>query len=104
MLSQVHQQFTDAIKQGRDNRLKDDSALFTGLFWMDVKAVDPGLANATGNSDFVTHSIIKASDVMDYAVKENFASRVARKLGAATGVGAVKALAAMGRLKLLTKE
>ncbi len=104
MLDQVHQQFIDVVKQGRGNRLKDDPTLFTGLFWTGAKAVDLGLADAVGSADFVARSVIKASDVVDYTVKENFASRVARKLGTSMGAGAVKALAATGQLKLLMKE
>ena len=104
MLDQVHQQFIDVVKQGRGNRLKDDPTLFTGLFWTGAKAVDLGLADAIGSSDFVARSVIKAPDVVDYTVKENFASRVARKLGTAMGAGAVKALATTGQLKLLMKE
>ena len=52
----------------------------------------------------MARNVIKAPDVVDYTVKENFASRVARKLGTAMGAGAVKALAATGQLKLLMKE
>jgi protease-4 len=104
MLDQVHQQFIDVVKQGRGNRLKDDPTLFTGLFWTGAKAVDLGLADAIGSSDLVARSVIKAPDVVDYTVKENFASRVARKLGTAMGAGAVKALATTGQLKLLMKE
>lgn len=104
MLNEVHQQFIDVVKQGRGNRLKDDPTLFTGLFWTGAKAVDLGLADAVGSADFVARSVIKAPDVVDYTVKENFASRVARKLGTAMGAGAVKALATTGQLKLLMKE
>ena len=104
MLDQVHQQFIDVVKQGRGNRLKDDPTLFTGLFWTGAKAVDLGLADAVGSADFVARSVIKAPDVVDYTVKENFASRVARKLGTAMGAGAIKALADTGQLKLLMRE
>jgi protease-4 len=104
MLDQVHQQFIDVVKQGRGNRLKDDPTLFTGLFWTGAKAVDLGLADAIGSADFVARSVLKAPDVVDYTVKENLASRVARKLGTAIGAGAVKALANTGQLKLLMKE
>lgn len=104
MLDQVHQQFIGVVKQGRGNRLKDDPTLFTGLFWTGAKAVDLGLADAIGSADFVARSVIKAPDVVDYTVKENFASRVARKLGTAMGAGAIKALADTGQLKLLMKE
>ena len=33
MLANVHQQFIDAVKQGRGNRLKDNPELFSGLAW-----------------------------------------------------------------------
>ncbi|ANJ72972.1 S49 family peptidase [Ralstonia insidiosa] len=104
MLNDIHQQFIDVVKQGRGNRLKDDPTLFTGLFWTGSKAIELGLADGLGSADFVARNVIKAPDVVDYTVKENFASRVARKLGTAMGAGAVKALAATGQLKLLMKE
>lgn len=104
MLDEVHQQFIDVVKQGRGSRLKDDPTLFTGLFWTGAKAIQLGLVDGVGSADFVARNVIKAPDVVDYTVKENIASRVARKLGTAMGAGAVKALAATGELKLLMKQ
>lgn len=104
MLDEVHQQFIDVVKQGRGSRLKDDPQLFSGLFWTGAKAVDLGLADGIGGTDFVARNIIKAPDLVDYTVKENFAERVARKFGTAMGAGAIKALAATGQLKLLMQQ
>ncbi len=104
MLDEVHQQFIDVVKQGRGSRLKDDPQLFSGLFWTGSKAVELGLADGIGSADFVARNVIKAPDMVDYTVKENFAERVARKFGTAMGAGAIKALAATGQLKLLMKQ
>ncbi len=38
MLDQVHQQFINAVKNGRGNRLKDDPLLFSGLAWTGIQA------------------------------------------------------------------
>lgn len=62
------------------------------------------MADGIGGTDFVARNIIKAPDLVDYTVKENFAERVARKFGTAMGAGAIKALAATGQLKLLMRR
>ena len=71
MLDQIHQQFIDAVKQGRGTRLKDDPDLFSGLFWSGAKSVDLGLADGFGDTGYVAREVIKAPDVVDFTVKEN---------------------------------
>jgi len=41
-----------------------------------------GLADAFGSVDYVAREVIKAEDVVDFTVKENFPERLARKFGA----------------------
>ncbi len=43
LLDQVHQQFIDAVKQGRGNRLADDPNLFSGLIYTGAQAQKNGL-------------------------------------------------------------
>jgi len=96
MLDQIHEQFIDAVKQGRGKRLKDDPDLFSGLFWSGQKSVELGLADGFGDTGYVARDVLKAPDVVDFTVKENFADRVAHRFGASLGAAAVKTLISGG--------
>jgi len=92
LLSQIHAQFIDAVKQGRGDRLKDSPDIFSGLFWTGQQAVELGLADQLGNLDFVAREVIKAEELVDYTRRVNVAERLAKRFGAAVGEGAVRAL------------
>ncbi len=85
MLDQIHQQFIDAVKAGRGDRLKENRETFSGLFWSGQQAVDQGLADQLGSLDFVAREIVKAEDIMDYTRRDNVAERLAKRFGAAVG-------------------
>jgi protease IV len=100
MLDQIHQQFIDAVRQGRGKRLHETPEIFSGLFWTGQQSVDLGLADGFGDSDYVAREIIKAPDIVDYTVKESITDRVARKFGAAVGSAAVHAMVLGGKMSL----
>src|SRR5471032_3085677 len=83
MLDQIHQQFIDAVKQGRGNRLKESPDVFSGMFWTGQKSVELGLADGFGDADYVAREIVKQPDIVDYTQKESIGERVARKFGVA---------------------
>lgn len=91
MLGKIHRQFITAVKEGRGKRLKNDSRLFTGLVFVGEEAVGLGLADGFGTIRSVAEDEIKAKDVVDYSIKENFGDRILKKFGNAVGYGAVKA-------------
>jgi protease-4 len=93
MLDQIHVQFIDAVREGRGKRLHETPDMFSGLFWTGQKSVELGLADGFGDADYVARDLFKAPDIVDYTVKESITDRVARKFGAAVGVGAVRAMA-----------
>jgi protease-4 len=99
MLKEIHQQFISVVKEGRGDRLKDDPDLFSGLFWSGERAVELGLADGLGNSDYVARELFKAEDIVDYTVKENIAERVAKRFGAAVGSAAMKTMMMSSRLQ-----
>jgi protease-4 len=82
MIAEIHQQFITAVKAGRGARLKESPELFSGLVWNGARGVDLGLADAFGSVEYVAREVIKAEDVVDFTVKENFTERLARKFGA----------------------
>jgi protease-4 len=91
MIDQVHQQFIQAVRQGRGNRLKESADTFSGLFWNGEQAVKLGLVDRVGNLDFVAREVVKAEEIIDYTPHENVAERLAKRFGAAVGAGAVRA-------------
>ncbi len=100
MLDQIHQQFIDAVKAGRGQRLKDSPDIFSGLFWTGQKSVDLGLADGYGDTDYVAREVIKAPDVVDYTVKQSISDRVAKRFGASVGSGAMHSLISGAKLSL----
>jgi len=94
MLDQIHQQFIDAVRAGRGQRLREDADTFSGLFWTGQQAVELGLADQLGSLDYVAREIVKAEDIVDYTRRENVAERLAKRFGAAVGDGAIQALRA----------
>jgi protease-4 len=92
MLDQIHQQFIAVVKQGRGQRLKETPDIFSGLFWNGQKAIELGLADQLGTLDYVAREVVKAEEVIDYTPKENVAERLAQRLGASIGDGAIRTL------------
>ncbi len=99
MIEQIHQQFIAVVKEGRGTRLKETPETFSGLFWNGEEAVKQGLADATGNLEFVAREVVKAEDIVDYTQRENVAERLAKRFGAAVGAGAVQAMRELAPLK-----
>jgi protease-4 len=90
MLGEIHQQFVEVVRAGRGKRLKENPEMFSGLFWTGAKSIELGLADGVGTVESVARDVVKAEDLVDYTVEENFAERLAKKVGAAFGGGAAK--------------
>ena len=91
LLNQIHQQFIDAVKAGRGERLKETPETFSGLFWSGQQAIELGLADALGSVDFVAREVVKAEEIIDYTRRDNVAERLVKRFGAAVGEAAVQA-------------
>ena len=99
MIHQIHQQFIQAVRDGRGDRLKETSETFSGLFWNGEEAIKLGLVDKFGSLDFVAREVIKAEDVIDYTPRENVAERLAKRFGAAMGEGAMRSASSLLRLR-----
>lgn len=88
MVEEIHQQFIAAVRKGRGKRLKETPDTFSGLVWDGQRGVEMGLADGYGTVDSVARNVIKAKDIVDYTVRENFADRLAKRFG----VGVMSAL------------
>jgi len=82
LLSEIHKQFIEVVRQGRGKRLKETPEMFSGLMWTGSQSVALGLADGFGTVDTVARDLIKAENILDYSVKENIAERFAKRLGA----------------------
>lgn len=92
MLTEVHQQFIDAVKRGRGDRLKPTSDMFSGMVWTGAKSVELGLTDGMGTVDSIARDVIKAETVVDYTMQPNFAERLAKRFGASMGESVAKAM------------
>ena len=92
MLGEVHQQFIDVVRKGRGKRLKETPDMFSGLMWSGAKSIELGLADGYGTVDSVARDVFKASDVRDFTVKQNFAERFAKQIGADMAEGMANVL------------
>ena len=92
MLEEIHQQFIDVVRKGREGRLKESPDTFSGLVWTGAKAVEFGLADAQGSVDSVARDVIKAEEIVDYSPRKNLAERFAKRLGASAGDAIARSL------------
>ncbi|MQM37927.1 hypothetical protein KBTX_01931 [wastewater metagenome] len=82
MLEEIHQQFIDAVKQGRGDRLASDrDDIFSGLVWTGARAVDLGLADALATPDEVARDVVGVARTVDYTPRGGFLERVMNRLG-----------------------
>ena len=94
MIAEIHQQFIDVVKQGRGKRLKETPDVFSGLIWNGQRGVEMGLADGMGSVESVARDIIKAENIVDFTLEENFADRLAKRFGA--GVASAIGFSAQG--------
>lgn len=85
VLGQVHQQFIDAVKQGRGKRLKETPDMFSGLIWTGAEGIKLGLADGLGDARYVAEEVIGAKKLVDFNPEENFLDRMGRRLGTSLG-------------------
>jgi protease-4 len=84
MIDRIHQQFIDAVKKGRGDRLKETDDLFSGLIWTGDKAIEFGLVDKIGSASFVAREVIGAEDIVEYSVEQDVLERLVDRLGAST--------------------
>ncbi len=83
LLNTVHQQFIDAVRQGRGDRLKDDPTIFSGLVWSGEDGIDLGLADAIGSVDSVARDEIGVEKIINYTPKERLIDRLVGQISTA---------------------
>lgn len=82
ILDNIHQQFIQAVKSGRGNRIKgNDEEIYSGLFWTGDQALKLGLIDGIGSAGFVAREVIGIDEVIDYTQSSNLFDRLASRFG-----------------------
>lgn len=87
VLDSVHQQFIDAVKAGRGDRLSDSPDLFTGLIWNGEQAVELGLIDDLRDRYAVARDVIGAEELKTFQPAKSLLEKVTDELGAAIAKG-----------------
>jgi protease-4 len=98
LLTEIHQQFIDVVRQGRGKRLKETPDTFSGLVWNGQRGIEMGLADGYGSIESVARDVIKAEEIVDFTMKESFGERLAKRFGA--GVASAIGFSAQGGVSL----
>jgi protease-4 len=94
MLGNIHDQFIEAVKKGRGDRLADPAKheLFSGLFWTGERAVELGLADGLKSPGQVARDVVGAKDIVNYTPRKNPFDELLNRLGTSIGEGISEAL------------
>jgi len=82
LLKSVHNQFINAVKQGRGDRLKEVDGMFEGLIWTGDQGVEIGLVDELGSSSYVAREVIGEENIVNFSVQPDFLERFSKKIGA----------------------
>ena len=92
VLDSTHQQFIDAVKKGRGDRLKIGEGTFSGLIWNGEQALALGLVDGLGSVSYVAREVIGEEDIVDYSYKRSPIEALVKGLGVSIGTGVAKSL------------
>ena len=92
LLQDVHQQFINAVKNGRGDRLQDNSELFSGLVWTGEKSVELGLIDGLGSTRYVAEELIEAEKLVDFTRRSSWLDRMLTQVGSGLGTSLSSAL------------
>lgn len=81
MLDEVHQQFIDAVKRGRGNKLAQDPDLFSGRYWLGQDAQKLGLIDGYGTVASIAREQFKSENVVDFTPAQDTLDKLSKKFG-----------------------
>ncbi len=82
----IHQQFIDAVRRGRGERLKESDELFSGLFWSGEEALELGLIDALGSERVVARDVIGEERRVDFTYREGLAEKLMGRISQRIGL------------------
>ncbi|MDZ7809885.1 MAG: S49 family peptidase [Arhodomonas sp.] len=84
MLDEIHEQFIDAVRKGRGDRLAESEELFSGLIWTGERALALGLVDELATPEHVAAEVIGTERTIDYTPRGGLIERITRQLGSTT--------------------
>jgi protease-4 len=82
MLTEIHQQFINSVKEGRGDRLDTSiEGIFSGLIWTGETAVKIGLVDELASTSYVAREVIGEEIIVNYTVQDDILERFAQRLG-----------------------
>lgn len=81
VLTETHQQFIKAVKDGRGDRLADNPEIFSGLVWSGQQAVDLGLIDGLASVRQVAEEQVGISRLMDFTPEPSPWKQISREMG-----------------------
>lgn len=81
VLNRTHQQFIQAVKDGRGDRLADDPDIFSGLVWSGEQAVDLGLIDGLASVRQVAEEQVGVNRLMDFTPEPSPWKQISREMG-----------------------
>lgn len=93
LLVDIHEQFINAVKEGRGDRLKESEDMFSGLIWTGEESLDMGLVDGLGSSSYVAREIIEAEEIVEFTTEPDLLERIADRLGVGVAQALGKSLA-----------
>ena len=96
MLGEIHQQFIDAVRDGRGDRLSSNEEVFSGLMWTGEKSVELGLVDELGSSSYVAREVIGAENIVDFTPGRSYLERLAKRFGSAAADSLITELGLSG--------
>lgn len=87
VLENTHNQFIEAVKAGRGDRLADSDQLFSGLVWSGEQALELGLIDGLGSASWVARQLVGEEKLVDYSRHRSPFQDLVDQLGVAVGEG-----------------
>ena len=81
MLDEIHVEFINTVKEGRNGKLAEDDKLFSGLVWTGDKAKALGLVDEFGSAGYVAREVIKVEEIVDFSGEKDLLDRLVDRLG-----------------------
>lgn len=96
MLGEIHQQFIDAVRRGRGDRLSSDESIFSGLVWTGERSVALGLVDELGSSDYVAREVIGAERIVDFTPGRSYLEQLLRRFSTSLAENLISQLGVSG--------
>lgn len=81
LLGEIHEQFVEAVRNGRGERLADDPALFSGLFWTGQEALELGLIDGFADETTVARELIGVDKIREFSHRRDWWERLGERIG-----------------------